>query len=113
MRVLRISNADVATHAFGIAFAGEHSEGECHMLQHPLAMGGEGRVLRYAGERDTLGYHLQWSLFLLDLVAIGLFAVYQREGFVFGEWRDSGRRHLERQYTIWVCSKSKAKEAKQ
>ncbi len=44
VRIFWVTNGDVPAHAFGIPFSGEYAEGEGHVLEHPLAVGGEGRV---------------------------------------------------------------------
>jgi hypothetical protein len=38
MRVLRVADADVPAHAFGVAFAREDAESEGHVLEHPFAV---------------------------------------------------------------------------
>jgi hypothetical protein len=53
MNIVRVSDADMSTHALSVALASEDTEGECHFLEHPLPVGGEGWVLWYAWQGDT------------------------------------------------------------
>ena len=43
VRVLRVTDGDVAGHAFGVAFACEDAEGKSHFGEHPLSVFGVGR----------------------------------------------------------------------
>ena len=80
MDVLWVAHGNVAAHAFGVAFAGEHAEGACHVLEHVAAVGVEGDVLWDAGEADALA----------DCFKRGLFFLFDSEAWVCGFGRADG-----------------------
>lgn len=53
--VLRVADGDVPGHAFGVAFAGEDAEGQGHLGEHPLSVGGVGGKGGDSGEGLALG----------------------------------------------------------
>ena len=52
--VFGVSNADVARHAFGEAFASEYTESTCHVREHPCSLLVVGGKEGDTGEADTL-----------------------------------------------------------
>lgn len=65
MNILRISHGNVARHSFTVAFASEDAKGQCHVLEHPLAMLSKGNKGGDSRETGALTDHFEGSFLLL------------------------------------------------